>query len=118
MLTSDSTWEVLGSEGETKEAAPKSLLSSDRCGCGCGRPAVEGAEMHAALLGVARESLRKLEAKAKSGGERTLRAEHLMWAWKRCEEGFEAFVHGNPIWECGPPTPLWVHSWRNRVERL
>ena len=93
-------------------------MAGESCGCGCGEPAVEGAQMHAVLLKASRESLRKLEAKAKSGGERTREAERLMWAWSRCEEGFVAFVHGRPIWECGPPTPLWVNSWRNRVERL
>ena len=88
------------------------------CKCGCGEPAVEGADMHAILLAAARRSLKQLEAKAKSGGERTRRAERLLWAWKRCEKGFESYVHGQDLWECGPPTPLWVNSWRRRVEEL
>lgn len=94
------------------------LLGGSLCGCGCGRNAVEGTEMHAVLLAAARRSLRQLEAKAKSGGERTRRAQRLLWAWSRCEEGFDAYVHGRPMWECGPPTPLWVNSWRRRVDEL
>ena len=88
------------------------------CKCGCGEPASDGVELHAILLAVARKSLDKLQAKAKSGGERERRAEDLMWAWNRCERGFEAYVHGEQLWECGPPTPLWVNSWRRRVEEL
>lgn len=115
---SDSMWEILGSKDETTTTDFRDLLSSDLCGCGCEKPAVEGAEVHAVLLRVARESLRKLEAKAKSGGERERKANSLIWAWNRCEEGFEAFVHGSPIWDCGPPTPLWVNSWCRRVDKL
>ena len=113
-----SMWETIDTEEETGSASPQSLMSSEFCACGCGKPAVEEARMHAVLLRVARESLRKLEAKAKSGGERTRQAERLLWAWNRCEEGFDAFVHGAPIWECGPPTPLWLNSWCRRVEQL
>lgn len=94
------------------------LADDGLCGCGCGEPAVEGAEMHAVLLAAARRSLSQLEAKAKSGGERSRRAERLLWAWKRCEQGFEAYVHGVELFECGPPTPLWVNSWRRRVDEL
>lgn len=114
----DTMWETMESEGEPTEVGDGSLLSSELCGCGCGEPAVEGAEVHAVLLKVARESLHKLEMKAKSGGERERQAEVLMWAWKRCEKGFVSYVHGYPMWECGPPTPLWITSWCRRVDRL
>ena len=88
------------------------------CNCGCGQPAVEGTELHAILLAESKRSLRQLKAKAKSGGARTRRAERLLWAWNRCERGFESYVHGQPLQECGPPTPLWVNSWRRRVREL
>lgn len=96
----------------------RSLLDSETCGCGCGRPPVEGREMEAVLLGISRQTLRQLKAKAKSGGERKRKAEQLLWAWNRCEDGFEAYVHGTLLRACGPPTPLWVNSWRRRVEEL
>lgn len=118
MLESNSMWDIVDFDKEPTKEKNVGLLSTKLCGCGCGKPPVEGAEVHAVLLQEARKSLRKLEAKAKSGGERERKAKHLLWAWQRCEEAFESFVHGNPLWECGPPTPLWVSSWCKRIEKL
>ena len=94
------------------------LANDGMCACGCGNPTIKGTEMHALLLAAARRSLSQLEAKAKSGGERSRQAERLLWAWERCEQGFVSYVHGVKLWECGPPTPLWVNSWRRRVDEL
>ena len=117
---SDSVKETLSNLFSGKKTLPeqRSLLDGELCGCGCGEPAVEGVEMHAVLLAICRESLKDLRNKAKSGGERSRKAEHLFWAWSRCEEAFENYVHGYLMWECGPPTYMWINSWRKRVEEL
>lgn len=93
-------------------------MSLPLCACGCGAEAVPGRREHATLLAEAKPVLHALHLKAKSGSLRQMKAQHLLWAWQRCERGLLRYVHGDQLWECGPPTPLWMIDWMKRAEEL
>ena len=90
----------------------------DACLCGCGEPAVEGMADYAAMLAACKSGADTLKLKARSGGNRRVEAENLLWAWDRCEDALESLVHGRAPVFLGPPTPTWVAVWLERVNNL
>ncbi len=107
---------ALLSQYETEEIASKYRL----CACGCGKPAVVGAEIWARRLQACQQTVKGLNRLSLAGGKIGKEADHLLWSWERAYPAIDALVHNKRMEDLrlGLPTPLWVSGWRDRARKL